>query len=53
MTIYGNFPIIPLYNFMEKNWKATTLCIISWKKLENDNMSVLYPNLCYNEVCYK
>ena len=37
MTIYGNFPIIPLYNLMEKNWKATTLCIILWKKLESHN----------------
>ena len=23
------------------------------KKFGNHNMAVLYPNLCYNEVCYK
>ena len=35
----GHFPIIPLYNSMAK--------------FESHRMTMLYPNPCYNEVCYK
>ena len=35
---HGHFPIIPLYNSMVK-------------KYGSHNMTVLYPNPCYNEVC--
>ena len=40
MTIHGHFPIIPLENSMEKNFRR-------------HNLTVLYPNLCYNGACYK
>ena len=35
MTIHGHFPIIPLHR----------------KHIGSHNMTKLYPNLCYNNVC--
>ena len=40
MTIYGHLPIVPSLNSMVK-------------KYGNHNMTLLYPNLFYNEVVYK
>ena len=37
--LHGHFPIIPLKTSMVK--------------MGSHNMAVLYPNPCYNKVCYK
>ena len=38
--LHGHFPIILLYNAIVK-------------KIGSNNMTLLYPNLCNNKVCYK
>ena len=41
MTIlYGYYPIIAIVKLYGKN-------------ILSNNMNVLYPNACYNEVCYR
>ena len=40
LHFHHHFPIIPLLNFMVKRFGS-------------HNMTMLYPHLCYNEVCYK
>ena len=39
MELYGHFPKTPLQNSMLKHFGS--------------HMTVLYPNPCYNELCYK
>ena len=40
-------------NVQMNYWKMTMKCSFHSKEIGNHIMALLYPNLCYIEVCYK
>ena len=47
-------PVIK-YNFtmISLSFSYKSIIKLNGKKFESHNMTMLYPNLCYNKACYK